>query len=401
MLRAPSLLVAAAGLCCLSGCSFFKSLVGRNTIDLEGAQVESMSVDIRKEHKTVCPRERVQMAVFLRARLEGEDPLVDYETWQGDESRNDKLDFEPFAFRSNLGSFDEEGWLSPKPDLLASIDREFVVWTVYRADPDKFTMEMSFKPDYRCMIEAGRVAEGGRRGDDGASGARGQNGQSGSSTAPGGDGASGSPGGNGSNGSAGSSGPRIDVHATLVTTKYYDKLVALKIGGDLSDVVLFPPEQAFAIFARGGDGGVGGSGGPGGAGGDGGSGNPGGGGGNGSLGGVGGIGGDGGPGGTIRLIVDQRFPEIERVLRLDTSGGAAGPGGPGGARGPAGSGGSALGQGAKSGARGSDGSAGVRGADGQAGDDGRVHVEHGDVDALFASIAGLTIFGSAGDGAKP
>ena len=113
-----------------SGCAFFKSLVGRNYVDLENADVQAMSVDIRKEQKTVCPRERVQMAVFLKAKLDGEEAYVEYQTWQGDENRNDKLDFEPFNFHANLGSFDEEGYFSPNRDLLKSIERDFVIHTV-------------------------------------------------------------------------------------------------------------------------------------------------------------------------------------------------------------------------------------------------------------------------------
>ncbi len=47
-----------------SGCGFFRRLAGNDTISLEKADVRSMAVDLRKEQKTICPREPVQMAVF-------------------------------------------------------------------------------------------------------------------------------------------------------------------------------------------------------------------------------------------------------------------------------------------------------------------------------------------------
>src|SRR4051812_19503600 len=49
-----------------SGCGFFRRLAGNDTVDLKKAQVESMSVDLRRAQKTICPREAVQMAVFAK-----------------------------------------------------------------------------------------------------------------------------------------------------------------------------------------------------------------------------------------------------------------------------------------------------------------------------------------------
>src|SRR5262245_29633785 len=99
----------------LGGCGFLKSMAGRNTVSLEKAEIKSMSVDIRKQAKTICPREKVQMAVFVKAVLEDEKEVLSIETWEGDEnaSRNDKLEFDEFAFHSNLGAFDKNGWFSP------------------------------------------------------------------------------------------------------------------------------------------------------------------------------------------------------------------------------------------------------------------------------------------------
>ena len=65
-MRRSTLLFIASGLLLstTASCVVFRSLAGKNTLDLEGADVRSMGVDIRKREKTICPRERVQMAVF-------------------------------------------------------------------------------------------------------------------------------------------------------------------------------------------------------------------------------------------------------------------------------------------------------------------------------------------------
>ncbi|MEQ9324038.1 MAG: hypothetical protein RIF41_33045, partial [Polyangiaceae bacterium] len=153
-MRGATILWVALVATTTTGCAFFKSLAGRNTVDLEGAEVKAMSVDIRKELKTICPRERVQLAVFLDATLEGEQETLSLETWHGDENRNGKLSFEDFAFHADQGSVDGDGWYAPPSDLAATLAREMEIRTVYKARPDKFSMTMTYKPDYRCLVEA-------------------------------------------------------------------------------------------------------------------------------------------------------------------------------------------------------------------------------------------------------
>jgi len=104
-------------LCSASGCGFFRRLAGKDTVDLKKAQVASMSVGLRRAQKTICPREPVQMAVFAKVTLEGDKEAKDIETWQGKHgaNRNDKMEFADFAFRSEQGNFDQDGWFAGKP----------------------------------------------------------------------------------------------------------------------------------------------------------------------------------------------------------------------------------------------------------------------------------------------
>ncbi|HEX3343969.1 MAG TPA: hypothetical protein VHS09_05320, partial [Polyangiaceae bacterium] len=64
----------------VSGCHLWNRLWGKDTVDLAKADIKSMSVDIRKERKTICPREPVQMAVFVEAVLDGEKEKKSVET---------------------------------------------------------------------------------------------------------------------------------------------------------------------------------------------------------------------------------------------------------------------------------------------------------------------------------
>ncbi len=280
-----------------SGCAVLRSLAGKNTLDLEGADVRSMGVDIRKEQKTICPRERVQMAVFADVVFPGEAQVKKVETWRGNENRNGKLDFSEFAFHSDQGQFDDAGFFAPNHDLLATVGKEFEIKSVFRRRPDKFSFSTTYKPDYRCIHEAGESGRGGSEGQSGQAGTTGDSGQSGSSTSAGGQGGDGRPGASGGNGGQGSAGPKIVAYVTFVKTAFYDKLVAVRIEGAGSDFLLAHPEGSLVILATGGPGGGGGDGGRGGDGGSGGSGNPPGNGGTGAQGGNGGNGGSGGPGG--------------------------------------------------------------------------------------------------------
>lgn len=382
----------------LGGCSFLRSLAGTNSVDLSKADVKTMAVDIRKDRKTICPREQVQMAVFAEVVLEGEKDVKKLETWAGRDgaNKNDKLDFPDFAFHSEQGAFDKDGWFTPNASLLATVDKELEIKSVYKRRPDQFSFTTKYKPDYQCIKGAARDGASGPSGHAGDSGRQGTSGQSGSTTSAGGDGTPGGAGSQGGDGGNGAAGAKLVVYVTMVKTPFYDKLVAVKIGGDLDDFLLAPIDHPLVIRAAGGSGGAGGAGGHGGSGGTGGSGNPAGQGGAGGQGGNGGRGGVGGAGGQIDLVYDARFSELANAVRLDVPGGAAGPAGPPGAAGSGGSGGSGqtpsgAATSVPSGTRGADGSQGSSGVAGQRGPDGRAATKAGDVKARFDGVSGITV----------
>src|SRR5439155_940834 len=131
-----------------------KSMVGANTVDLEGADVQTMGVDIRKQQKTICPREPVQMAVFMEAKLKGDEKAKKIETWSGKGhlvNKHDKLYFADFAFFSDQGNFDDDGWFNPKTDLTATVGKEMELKTAFKKRPDKFSFTTKYKPDYLCI----------------------------------------------------------------------------------------------------------------------------------------------------------------------------------------------------------------------------------------------------------
>jgi hypothetical protein len=377
----------------MAGCACLRQLTGTNTVDLTKAEVKKMGVDIRKAQKTICPREDVQMAIFAEAVLEGDKEVKKFETWQGrgHVNKNDKIDFTEFAFQSDQGSFNDQGWFAPKANLLATVGKEYEIKSVYKRRPDKFSFTTTYKPDYLCIKGAGKEGPHGQEGHGGQGGQQGPSGSFGSSTSAGGNGRDGGSGGPGGNGTDGGSGPRVQLYVTMVKTAFYEKLVGARVTGDIDDFVLFPAEQAFALHANGGTGGPGGPGGHGGQGGSGGSGNPGGNGGNGGPGGNGGNGGNGGAGGTIDFVYDARFPELASIVHSDAAGGPAGEPGPAGSGGSGGGQGSGNGQGAQMGAVGQRGADGSGGAPGQKGADGRTTVHAGNVSSHFADLPGVTV----------
>ena len=400
--RAALAALALSSLTTVSGCGVFRRLAGNDTINLEKAEVKTMSVDIRRQQKTICPRESVQMAIFADIVLEGDKAPKPLETWKGRTgvNKNDKLDFADFAFHSEQGKFDRDGWFAPNPNLLATAAKEFEIRSVFRRRPDKFSFTTSYKPDYSCIKEGGSAGVGGESGSAGGEGQSGRSGQSGSATSSGGEGGDGGNGTGGGSGTNGAAGPRLTVYATVVKTAFYERLVAIAIDGDQKDFLLIPEGQALTLRATGGFGGPGGSGGHGGSGGSGGSGNPGGRGGKGGQGGNGGQGGTGGQGGFIEYVYDTSHPELKGVLKMDVGGGGAGAAGQGGGAGSGGSGGSGMtpssnGSGppppsAKSGASGPEGSRGSNGAGGRQGPDGRASAAPGAVKDKFAGRAEIT-----------
>lgn len=388
----------------LPACHAWNRLWGKDTVDLSKADVQSMSVDIRKERKTICPREQVQMAVFAEAVLEGEKDKKSLETWagRGGVSKNDKIDFVDFAFHSDQGQFDKDGWFSPQDDLLSTAGKEFEIKTVYKRQPDKFSFLTKYKPDYQCIKGGGKGGQAGTAGSAGPGGDSGKDGELGSDSQGGGSGSaggSGAPGGDGGNGGAG---PRVTAFATMVKTPFYDKLVAIQLAGDVQDFLLAPIDQPVILRASGGAGGPGGPGGTGGRGGAGGGGNPGGQGGQGGQGGNGGKGGTGGAGGSVDLTYDSRYPELAAAITLDVAGGAGGDAGPSGGGGTGGGGGSGITPSgstnpAPGGQRGGDGARGASGSQGQPGPDGRGSAHAGSVGDRFAGLEGITLLAGGGD----
>lgn len=394
-------LIALVLVASASGCGFFRRLAGNDTISLDKAEVKSMAVDLRRQQKTICPREPVQMAVFAEVVLEGDKSAKQVETWAGrDANKNDKLDFVDFAFHSEQGKFDRDGWFAPNPNVLATAGKEFEIKSVFKRRPDKFSFTTTYKPDYSCITGAGGSASPGASGSDGSEGAAGKDGASGSTSSAGGAGGDGGSGTGGGAGGDGAPGPHLTAFATVVKTPFYDRLVAITIEGDTQDFLLVPEGQPVTLRANGGAGGVGGHGGAGGRGGRGGGGNPGGPGGKGGQGGAGGNGGNGGPGGTIDLVYDARFADLAGQIRLDVSGGSAGSAGAGGHGGGAGPGGSGMtpsgssGQSPPQAPRGSDGSEGSQGSAGGAGRQGppgRAAAKPGDVKEKFRDAPEITI----------
>jgi hypothetical protein len=394
LLLLASLPVAAST---VTGCHLWNHLWGKDTVSLDKADIKSMAVDIRKERKTICPREPVQMAVFVEAILDGDKEKKSVETWQGKagSNKNDKLDFVDFAFQSDLGAFDKDGWFAPNASLLASTDKEFEIKTVFTKQPDKYSFTTKYKPDYQCIKGGGKGGSVGNGGSSGPSGQAGKDGQMGSDSQGGANGTQGGAGGPGGDGANGGAGPHVQGYATMVKTPYYDKLVAIKLSGDVEDVLLAPVDQPIVIKATGGPGGPGGSGGSGGHGGRGGHGNPAGQGGSGGQGGNGGKGGVGGAGGTIELTFDARFPELANQIHLDVSGGEGGEAGPSGHGGDGGSGGNGMtpqgGSLVPSGQKGGDGPGGAQGSAGQKGPDGRASAHAGKAADQFAGLEGITL----------
>lgn len=389
------MLACLVGAASSSGCGFLRRLAGNDTIDLKKAEIETMTADIRREKKSICPREPVQMAIFAKVKLESGKPSQNLETWAGKGSvnKNDKMDFEDFVFQSPQGPIDKDGWFTPPTNLLATVDKEMEIKSTFKQRPEKFTFTNRYKPDYTCITSGGGSGIAGPQGHSGDSGSQGSSGQN-ANGGVGGNGGSGGAGGPGSNGGDGQPGPRIEAFATIVKTPFYERLIAIRVGGDREDFLLVPEGQRFTLRAAGGNGGAGGQGGHGGAGGGGGSGFVGGNGGQGGPGGNGGQGGNGGLGGTVELTIDSRFPELANAIRLEAPGGAGGTNGMAGDGGSAGSSGSCSGQQCRNGSMGSSGPRGAGGTDGRRGPDGRVAVRMGSVADKFAGAAGVTVLGA-------
>lgn len=375
----------------LSGCGAVRTIAGINTIHLQDAKVSTMESDIGPGVTTICPRQPVQMHVFVNAQLPRQPAPALYETWRGANGtrRNGMLDFRNFAFSSAQGRFDELGWFIPNPDVLATVDSGFAISTQLLHPNAQLAQSQHYAASYECIVSAGAPGGPGASGVDGPSGFSGSDGRDGYD---GQDGSHGGPGGNGMPGGNGFQGPRLRMYATYASTRLYPRLIAIRVLGDIEDVLLAPPDRPLTLIAPGGNGGAGGDGGMGGSGGDGGRGNGdkdrpghGGDGGDGGDGGYGASGGFGGNGGEIELVYDRRYPELARLLNFDVSGGRPGMGGSGGSGGSDGNGGG----GASSGRDGRYGTYGGSGPQGVPGRSGHAELSAGDVSAYFRDLPGV------------
>jgi len=395
--RIASLLLAALAASPL-GCNVIGRIQGTDTVDLRGATLRRMTVSLRKTDQTVCPREQVQMGVFITAIPEGGKDERTYETWagRGSVNKNDKLEFTDFAFQSEQGQFDKDGWFAPLQTLPATAGHEYVVHAVYNPSPLVFTYTYKWKPDYACITSAATAGPPGSQGGPGKDGAAGRLGDGGGVMSSGGDGTDGATGGAGADGTPGGAGSKVRAVVAYVKTPFYEKLVAIRLTGAITDLLLVHPGQAFVLHANGGTGGTGGPGGRGGNGGDGAAGNPGGHGGNGGPAGTGGRGGIGGGGGAIDIVYDARFPDLATAVTLDVTGGAGGGGGHGGAAGEGGRGGKGIApenspSATVDGAKGRGGADGAAGAVGHPGPNGTASAHAGPIGDAFAGLTDIAV----------
>ncbi len=394
----------AAGIAGTSGgCVVVQRLGGTATVDLSRAQLRRMTVSLRKPEQTFCPREQVQMAVFITAVPEGggTDEKT-YETYEGRGAvnKNDKLDFASFAFQSEQAQFDADGWMAPLQVLPATAGHELVVHATYNPSPLVFSYTYKFKPDYACITSAAAAGPGAAAGAPGKDGAKGKLGDGGGVMSTGGDGQDGAPGGAGGDGAQGGVGPKVHAVVTYVKTPFYEKLIGVRLTGGITDFLLVHPGRPFAIHATGGPGGSGGAGGRGGDGGAGAAGNGGGHGGNGGPGGSGGRGGVGGTGGAIDLVFDSRFPDLATAITLDVAGGPGGAGGKGGSTGDGGPGGRGTApvnspSTAPDGAKGHGGADGGAGGAGHSGANGTAAARPGPIGDAFAGLTDITVLTAA------
>ena len=267
----------------------------------------------------------------------------------------DELAPSSFAVTAPLVRLDDQGLLHPDPDVAHSIDSGFSGLVVYLPDP-RHRFDLQWKPDYSCYT--GWNAEG----DVGATGSTGET------------------------GSPGKPGGRVVAYVTVVSTRFYDRLLAVVVNDTF---FLAPADRPLTFSTRGGQGGQGGEGDSGSSGEDQptvghhtiiGVGMPG----NGGAGGTGGDGGIGGAGGSIDVTYDAAFPELADLIHTDVSGGAGGAGGAGGSGGSGGTTNASL-----NAYRGNSGEDGSAGSSGSAGPAGAATVHAGNVVGKFSGIPGI------------
>lgn len=348
------------------------------------AQILQMKVHLHKQ-PGLCPGKRGKLYANANVQWPASRPVA-----RSIGRDVDSLAPSSFSVSGPLVRGDADANLLPDPDVLKSVETGFSATIVYTPIPT-FSFSETFPPEYSCYTGWYNDGSFGNAGFDGRSGDSGGEGQSGAH------GEHGRPGGRGG------SGGRVTAYVTIVSTRYYPKLLAVWANDRF---FLAPANRPLGFGAAGGQGGTGGTGGYGGNGGDQPTeskevyedgtkttvtvarGAPG----NGGDAGDGGPGGSGGDGGIVEVTYDASFPELRNLIQTDVSGGAGGYGGRGGDGGRGGGTNADQNYGAQ---EGQDGQGGQAGADGPPGRVGRATVRPGSVASKFQGLRGIGIFGSA------
>ena len=348
---------------------------------LADAKILDMKVNLHKQ-PGLCPGHEGKLYVNATVQWPNMKPVM-----RALGRDVDSFDPSKFSITGPLIRGNAEAHLFPSDDVQASDETGFETNVVYTLDP-KWTFHEVFKPEYSCFTGSyapGENGNGGNGGFNGNGGNQGENGEHGTN---------GGPGGRGGNGG------HITAYVTIVSTKFYPKLIAVIANGTF---YLAPADRELTFAAVGGQGGQGGDGGSGGNGGDQeteshdepgddgsthsvsvGKGRAG----NGGNGGNGGYGGDGGNGGTVEVVYDAAFPELRGMIATNVNGGE---GGPGGNAGNGGAGGGSTADRNKQ--TGQDGQGGQGGGAGRPGGQGRANVHAGAVSSQFRNIRGIQIGG--------
>ncbi|MCY1058627.1 hypothetical protein [Nannocystis sp. SCPEA4] len=367
--RATIRRLAALALTATSGCAFFTELTSAGgadasafTVNMEKYEVHGIDLAFADAGELWCPGQSGAFKVLAQAvdkNKPGEALTLETvaPTAEAKEARG-KMDLTEFALAARGGSV-EHGVFRASDDSFATL-LGFDVKATYRLDSTKEVVR-HFEPEYSCINAVGAAGSTGAQGQDGAWGEDG-----------------GGAGGQGGPGGAGGAGPRLMAHVTIVRTPKYEKAGLIRVTGDREAMTLFDLAKGITVVARGGEGGRGGVGGQGGAGSD-----------PRGAGGAGGNGGEGGPGGAggeVLLIVDDRYPELARIVGIDVAGGPPGGGGDGGYGGAGGPPPSVCSK-CETPPPGEDGPGGTGGRDGSvSGRAGRSEVRAEDVSRVFTSL---------------
>lgn len=358
-----------------SGCGIFKTLgsgLGGGSsafsANMDKYEVQEIDLEIADGATHLCPGTTAGFTIVAEAKKKKSGRMETLRTASASATGADvrgKMDLAEFAMEARAGVV-ERGVFATSGDLWNTL-LGFDLRATFREDPSK-VVEKHFDPIYSCITIAGMSGLQGSEGDGGAW-----------ADTNGGAGGYGGPGG------MGGPGPRLVAYATVVRTPKYERVGLLKVTGDAEQFTLFDLATGITIVARGGQGGWGGRGGDGGAGADPqGAGGP---------GGPGGEGGPGGDGGEILVVLDDRYVELQQVVRVDVGGGAPGPGGYGGNGGNGGAAPEKACDECEQPEPGPAGPGGPAGPDGTiAGRDGRFEFRVDDTDAVFGGLpAGVAL----------